>query len=227
MKNIKIIVFIIFILPQACFGQIRLVLTTALTDSYYEFRKEQYIKSLEIMNQYGYNNPYVVESLKKTGPTFLESFSSNVFYAQNNNPQLRNNGINEAVTLLEASYHFNFEPEDMIIKLTGRYHLLSDYFLRLVENQPEYDAFVKVNEDGNVFILGFAMKCKYLQEMYNSIDYNSAEHERIPMEYKTGDYIKRKVKEGNFNVYYVKKLDVECNIYGSSTAPGASGVYLH
>lgn len=208
-------------------AQIRLMLTVALTNNHAEFRKQQYIKSLNIFAQYGYPNPYIVEALKKHGPTFLDDYSNNVFYATTNNPLLQNNGINEALTLKEASYHFNFAPDDMIIKLTGRYHLLSDYFLKLVENNPQYDAFVKVNEDGNVFILGFAMKCKYLQEMYNTIDYHSAEYQHIPMEYKTGDYIKRKVKEGNFKVFYVKKLDIECNIYGSSTAPGASGVYLH
>jgi|ERR1700733_2875202 len=203
-------------------AKIQVICTAALADSYYEFRKQQYIDAFTILAKYGYSNIFIVEALKKHGPTFLDDYSKHVFYATLNDPSLRNQGINEAITLLEACEHFNFEPEDMIIKFTGRHKLISDYFLKIVENNPEFDAFVKVNEDENVFTLGFAMKYKYLKEMYQTIDYAGLNEHMIPIEYRVGDYIKRKKREGNFKVYYLDKLDMTANLLGSTTCVGVA-----
>ena len=132
-----------------------------------------------MLAQLGVQDFYIVEALKKSGPTFLETYSNNVFYATVNNQNLRNHGINEAKTLLEACEHFNFDPEDMVIKLTGRHRVTSDLLIKVVENNPGVDAFVKVNEDGNVFTVGFAMKYKYLKEMFENIDYNYINEQMI------------------------------------------------
>ena len=171
---------------------IRVVCTAALSDSYFEFRKKQYVESFEFLNKLGYKDFFIVESLKRGGPTFLESYSKNVFYATVNDSSLKNHGINEAKTLLECCEHFNFQPDDIVIKLTGRHRVTSDYFLKIVENNQDFDAWVKVNSDGNVFTVG----------------------------YKVGDYIKSKKNNNLFKVYYLDKLDIVANILGSTTAPG-------
>lgn len=205
----------------ALHAEIRIVLTAALTDAYFEFRKNQYIESFTILRNYDYETFYIVEALRKKGPTFLDEYCSNVFYATVNKPHYINNGVNEVATFLEGLYHFNFDDEDMIIKITGRHQLTSDHLLRLVENNPDYDAFVKVNADGNVFTLGFAMKCKHFKEMFGRLNFDRLGKTMRPIEYDVGDYIKLKVKQGNFKVYYVDKLYMKANIFGSSTAPGA------
>lgn len=199
----------------------KIMLTAALTDAHYEFRQQQYIESFNILKVLGYENFYVVEALKKQGPTFLDDYSKHVFYSTVNGTCFRNQGINEARTSLEATYHFKFESEDMIIKLTGRHLFLSDYFLKLVANNPDYDAFVKIDDNGDVFTVCFAMKCKYFQEMYEHMDFNNMEVRWINLEHEVGNYIKQKVREGQFKVYYVDKLDVKADNFGSSTAPGA------
>ena len=203
-------------------AHIRVVLTAALTDAHSEFRKKQYIESFSILNSYGYGpkNIYVVEALKKQGPTFLQDYSSHVFYATVNNPNFKNHGINEAATLLEGINYFGFDDEDMIVKFTGRHQLTTDYLLRFVEEHSEYDAIVKVNSDGNVYTLGFAMRCKYIKEMFSLMDFEAMGYVMRPIEYDVGDYIKWKVKQGNFRVFYVDKLHMKANIFGSSTAPG-------
>ena len=199
---------------------IRVVCTAALSDSYFEFRKKQYVESFEFLNKLGYKDFFIVESLKRGGPTFLESYSKNVFYATVNDSSLKNHGINEAKTLLECCEHFNFQPDDIVIKLTGRHRVTSDYFLKIVENNQDFDAWVKVNSDGNVFTVGFAMKYKYLKEMFKSIDYAYINSTMTPIEYKVGDYIKSKKNNNLFKVYYLDKLDIVANILGSTTAPG-------
>lgn len=222
-KYASMVFCIIFALTYGVreYAQIRVVLTAALTDAYYEFRKAQYIESLELLASYGYQNVYIVEALKKHGPTFLDDYSNNVFYSLANDLTSRNQGTNEARTSLDGTYHFKFAPEDMIIKLTGRHHLLSGYFLKLVENNPDFDAFVKVDGDGNVYTVCFAMRCKYYQEMYEQMDYHFMEKNWVNLEYMVGYYIKHKIRDGNFKVYYVDKLDVTADNFGSSTAVGA------
>ncbi len=157
-----------------------------------------------------------------TGPTFLDSYCKNMFYATVNNPNFINHGINEAATLLEGINYFKFDNEDMIIKFTGRHQLTSDYFLKLVQAHPEFDAFVKVNSDGNVYTLGMAMTCKHYKEMFSAMNFNAMGYTRRPIEYDVGDYIKLKVKQGNFKVYYVETLQMKANLFGSSTAPGVA-----
>ena len=190
---------------------------------HFEFRKKQYIETFNTLAQYNYINPYVIEALCKNGPTFLDDYSHNIFYAQTNKPHIKNHGANEARTLLEGLKHFNFNPEDMIIKLTGRYQLISDYFLRLIENNPEYDAFVKIAASGGSYTLGFAMRYKYLKEMYETINYAAMEKNSnwVTVEMEVSNYINRKIKEGNFRFFQVEKLDIQANLFGSSTAPGA------
>ncbi len=216
----KKIALIAFLLSSCVYAKVCIVLSAALTDAYFEFRKTQYIESINILAQYGYHNPYVIEALRKQGPTFLDDYTSNVFYSTADDPRFRNKGINEARTMLQGIIHFNFNPDDLIIKLTGRYQLISDKFIKLVKNNPDIDAFVMVNEDGNVFTLGFAMRCKYMREMYENMDWEKMEHNWINVEHEVGNYIKRKKRSGSFKVKYIKKLYMKADLFGSSTAPG-------
>ena len=211
-------------MSQNMHAVVRIVCSAALTDNFFEFRKKQYICSFEKIIELGYPAFYVVEAIRKKGPTFLENYSKHIFYATVNNPNLRNNGINEAKTLLEGCRHFNFEPDDMIVKLTGRHSFISDYLIKLVENNPDIDAFVKANEDGNIWTVGFAMRYKHFKEMFETIDYDFIERNMIPLEYKVGDYIKKKKKENNFKVFYLDKLDIKAELYGSSTCPGVNDI---
>lgn len=213
--------------PFLSYTQTRLLLTAALAEPHYEFRKMQYIEALNALVQYGYTDLYIVEALKKKGPTFLDDYSTNVFYATSNDPSIQNQGINESKTILEALYYYSFYSDDMIIKLTGRHCLISDYFLKLVENNPTYDAFVKISEglmpawaDGMVPTMCFAMKYKYLKEMYEQIDYDAMLQYNYPIEWMVANYIERKRDEGSFKIYFVDKIDIRVNAFASYACPG-------
>lgn len=224
MKSYKNLFFILILFSTfaSIKAEVRLVLSAALTDSYFEFRKKQYIKALNIYSQCGYKNPYIIEAVKKDGPTFLDNYSTHVFYSKANIPQLANKGINENLTLLDGMAHFNFAPDDMIIKITGRYHLLSDYFLRTVEKNQDYDAIVKIDKSGHLRTLCFAMKYKFLKEMYESLDYKSLERNLISVEVVCGEYITKKIKDGTLKVLLLDTLGIRAFVHGSSTAPDNS-----
>jgi len=208
-----------FLLVLHCFGNVRVVCTAALTDAYFEFRKQQYIESFGILNNYGINDLYIIEALKKSGPTFLEEYSSNVFYATVNNIRFINNGANEAATFREGLEYFKFDDDDMIIKFTGRHQLTSDYLLRLVEDNPDYDAFVRMNSEGHVYALCFAMRFKYLKEMYDYIDFNDIGLSNRPIEHDMGSFIKLKLKDNRFKIFYFQRFYIKANIFGSTITP--------
>lgn len=215
---------LLFYSCSSCY--LRILLSAALTDKHFEFRKNQYITSFSTLEKYGYSDVYIVEALKKKGPTFLDQYSKNVFYATTNDEHCSNQGINESRTILEALYYYNFDPEDMIIKITGRHCLISDYFLNLVQSNPDYDAFVKVAnglmpawQDGMIPTMCFAMKCKYLREFYEQINYEKMKEYDVPIEWVIASYIDKKIKEGNFKVYITQRLDIQVNAFASSASP--------
>jgi len=85
----------------------------------------------------------VVENSGLTS-SFLDSCGVQVIYTNNNTTRNDNKGINELMDVHEVIRQLNMEPWDMVIKLTGRYHFLSDIFLtRVVHGLCDYDAFVK------------------------------------------------------------------------------------
>lgn len=208
-------------------GKVHILLTAALTEAHYEFRKKEYIAAFDNLINFGYQNFYIVEALKKSGPTFLNDYCKNVFYATSNDPDCINQGANESRTMLEALYHFNFDPDDIIIKITGRHRLISDHFLKLVQNNPEYDVFIKICQDlmpawqdGMIPSMCFAMRCKYLIEMYEEIDYIRMLEDNIPIEWEIPYYLFRKSQTESLKIYEVGKLDIRMNAFASSASPG-------
>lgn len=183
-------------------SKIRVVCTTALIPDKYEERKKQYIHSLQKLQTMGCDF-YVVESCKK-GPTFLDEYCNNVCYTQSNNPSWAkgkgNYGLNEVLSLTIGLQHFNFDPDDMIIKLTGRYALEKDEFIRLVENNPQADAFLRAWNDSDAYTGLFAIRLKYLVDFLNSIDF--VKMERTPIEHVFGRYITQ-LRANGANIFYI------------------------
>lgn len=223
MNSKQIIVFGLLISLNAYIvPQIRILYTAALIDEGFELRKNQYTHGCEILKNYGYSDPYIVEAIKKSGPTFLENFSTHVFYSKENNPVLKNKGVNEAKTMLEALKAFNFAPDDMIIKITGRYHFMTDEFIRMVENSPEVDGFFKKvdgyeKNDKRAVISGcFALRCHYLIDMLEHVDYDDIEKNMICFEFELADYVKQIIADKQASICYVDMLQVSAHVWGNS-----------
>jgi|GEM_PF-6994076 len=201
----------------------KIIMTAALVpdaDPRSQARMEQYIKAFQSLNQYAAGeDAYVVEALRTQGPTFLEKFidKDKVFYSTANDLSLKNRGLNEALTLLEALAHFNFDAETLIIKFTGRYHLLSNHFFNIIKENPGYDAYLQKFPEGKIGLVAAAMKCKFWKEAYESLDYATLERDNVLLEKALGDFIAAKIQAGEIKVLWIEKADIGGDNFGTTT----------
>ena len=123
-----------------------LVITASLHTKYgirdYEHRLRTYIDSivhtLKVLPKDVI--PIIVEN---NGPrsTPLDTLGCEVLYTDNNSLQFRHKGGNELADIKDVLRHYDIQDDDLVVKLTGRYKLLSDHFFK--ELTEEHDAFVK------------------------------------------------------------------------------------
>jgi hypothetical protein len=126
--------------------------------------------------------------------------------------------------------HFKFDDDDIIFKMTGRYQLISDHVIKVLEaNKNNFDAFIAIPPNGGIhslargiYSLAFAMRCKYLKEMLRNLDFPGMEHPTnwITFEGEMEHYFKREIVKDNLRIFYFDKLDIRANLFGSSTVPG-------
>jgi len=192
---------------------IYLIITTCILNRYGKInhpqRKKTYMESIaytlsiippEI-------TPIIVENNGKRS-TYLDSFNIPIIYTKNNMRKYYHKGYNELDDIKDVITEYNIMDDDMIIKLTGRYKILNDTFLKTVINYcKEYDAFVKFYNVctfqymKNDCVLGlFALKCKYMKE-FNYIDPKNKSHE---VEFATF------VRNLNINIMEIETLNLRC-----------------
>lgn len=198
-------------------GNVQIVFTAALLEKDYTARKAEYITSLQQLHNYGYTNPYIIESHQKTNAhSFLNDYSDTVLYTHTNDLQLRNKGVNEVRSLIKACKQWSHDDHDIIVKITGRYRLISREFLETVENHPTVDAFVKLASDGQVYTGCFAMRYKFFKEMLNQIDCAKMENDMINFEQEVAKHL-AKLKNQHARIMYVTELHLYAPIWGNGT----------
>jgi len=148
---------------------IYLIITTSIHNRYgsvqSEQRKEEYLFSIsETLSHLPHTiQPIIVENNGQR-ETYLDYFTHHstkvsVVYTTNNIHSFKNKGVNELLDIQEVIRVKNIKPDDIIIKITGRYRMLSpDFFNVVLRYQNEYDAFVK-----------FYGSCSLQYEMYDCI----------------------------------------------------------
>lgn len=186
--------------------------TGALIPQKFEERKNEYFTVLNILHQ----QPlpvFFVESCLPQGPTYLDDYCNNVFYAHSNNAQLRNKGVNEGRSMLLALQHFCFTDETIIIKVTGRYPFKDFSFINLILNNPSYDAFIKYDEHGQVYTGCFAMRCKHMKEMLSKLNFIKMEKNMINIEAEVARYIQHNIPKNN--IYRVSTLGITARFFGT------------
>lgn len=209
--RIFLYLFLTILSTYTLYGEIKFLCTAALINNQYEMRKQEYIDCLEKLINFGYQ-PFVVESCVQ-GPTFLDGYAT-VFYSQTNNPRLKNKGVNEAVSMLSSLSYFQFNDDDMIVKLTGRYYFYSDQFLKTITQHPEIDIFIKEFSDGQICTSCFAIRFKLLKEFLTHIDYNWMERNMVNIERVFARYINRCIAEGA-SIQKVPLFDLKVNCFGT------------
>lgn len=201
-----------------CFAQdhhpkypVKVIFTAALIDNQFEMRKQEYLHSLDRLIEFG-AIPLIVEACKKS--SFFDVCGFPVFYPNVNNPNLKNKGVNEAKLLQEALKHFEFDDDEILIKLTGRYFFYSDHFLRFIRDTPHADFIVKGTNNANpfTFFTGcYAAKYKYFKQFLAELDLAKMEREMINIEDELGRFL---LRNPQLVTITVDSLDLVANIFG-------------
>jgi hypothetical protein len=204
---------------------IYLIITTSIYNKHgivnFEGRKNRYIESIQSTLQHvsminsrnppeGYFiEPIIVEN-NGSRSTYLDNLGCPVLYTNNNNLHFPHKGSNELLDIKEVIHKYNIKDDDIIIKLTGRYKLLTPYFFNMIiEKSHNFEAFIKFfNVCTKKFmyddcVLGlFAIQCKYLK-LFNYDGIRSAE-----CEFAT--YIRNMVQSNSLKLMEVENLELEC-----------------
>lgn len=193
-------------------NNIKILYTSALIPHKFEERKQEYIRCLKTLESYGFKEQvYIAESGPYTPLSFFENYCDHVFYANTNDASLINKGVNEAKATIAAFDYFDFDDEDMIVKITGRYLFNNDYFLQLVKTHPEMDAFASYFEDKNRGVTTgcFAMRYKYYKQMVEELDLEKMEENLIDVEWEVAQFLE---KMGKGKVMYLDKVGISANV---------------
>ncbi len=188
-------------------GNIKILCTAAITTQNYEQRKQQYIRNLILLKRYGCEI-YVVESCQQ-GPTFLDDYCNNVCYTNSNNPSITKS-YNEALSMNIGLNYFKFGPEDMIIKVTGRYALETDEFIRLVSNNSDADAIIRAWNQHDAYTGIYAIRAKYFSDFLNNhyLNYmDIPEKQYYAIEHGLGNYVTIMAAKGLKIVYLPRVYD--------------------
>jgi hypothetical protein len=199
---------------------IYLILTTSIVNRIEssenrEEREKQYIDSISHTLSLLPNSikPIIVENNGKRS-TYLDHFQHNyivvpVLYTNNNDKIFKNKGVNEILDIKDVIKEFGIKEDDMIIKLTGRYKVISPlFFEKVIKYEKEKDAFIKffssesLSYKENDCILGmYAMRCLYFQ-LFNEKWLNNYD---CPEE-AFAKYIRYSI----LHIDEIKQLDLEC-----------------
>ena len=174
----------------------------------FEQRKKNYLESItQTLSILPPNiKPIIVEN-NGLRETYLDNFQCDVHYTNNNSVNYVHKGVNELCDIKYIIEKYNINDDDVIIKLTGRYHPIDDRFYNLVMNYNNFEAYVKffnvctlqfMNDD---CVLGmFAIKCKYLKKF----SYNGFKSPEI--EFAT--FIRNNID--STKIYNITQLNLRC-----------------
>jgi hypothetical protein len=191
---------------------IYLIITTSINNkfgTYNDERKERYLYAISETLKFVSCKTIIVENNGKRD-TYLDQFKSenvDVYYTDNNKYNFTSKGVNEMLDVKEVIRVYDIKDDDIIIKLTGRYRLLSPLFLN--EINEKYDAFIKFYgvttlkfEEYDCVLGCYAIRVNYLK-LFNHLSMNN---------YKSAEVaFARYVLLCGARVNKINQLDIECS----------------
>lgn len=162
------------------------LITTCLTADSSSIRKNQYARGIYTLKQcilnLGIENAKII-IIENNGRrrTYLDDFSCEVFYTNNNYLATNNRGYKELQDIFDCIRHYNIADDDFIVKMTGRYILHHDSpFMAQVKNLHNTHAkciltygpyFKPVNYKMKDCITGLiGMQCFYVKQIVKPME---------------------------------------------------------
>jgi hypothetical protein len=199
---------------------IYLIITTSINDRFgsedIDERKKRYLYAINetLINLPHEIKPIIVENNGER-ETYLDYFYHHnrqhvkVLYTENNKYKFKSKGINEIIDIKEVIEKYGIEDNDIVIKLTGRYRILSSTFFKdVINNENNYDAFIKFFgscslkfEDYDCILGCYALRAKYIK-LFNEFSINN---------YKSAEIsFARYIRFCGARLKEIKNLDMEC-----------------
>lgn len=185
-----------------------ILFTSALTHDFFDQRKIEYEESFKLISDLKYGEfLQIVECVyQDEKKTFLDELSSNVFYSKKGY-NFKNKGVNEILNIKNYLQNSSIGENEKIIKLTGRYIFLDDFFLNTCSTE-DYDIILKMDEHEQVFFGCFCAKRKVFSDFILSTDWNMVENNFICIEKIFADFI----KNSEYSILKLPKINIKCNI---------------
>jgi len=193
-------------------AKIHALFTSALLETQFEERKEEYIRNISQFRSFGLD-PWIIEAMH-VNSSFFDEITTQVLYPQKNNAALRNKGVNETMSIRASLPFLPFEDEDIVVKVTGRYFLKDDSFLKYIEStSDDFDVWGvfgrHYNQPGDLFTGCFAMRWKYLKQIISEMDLEKAEIDYIAVEILFGRFI----RDNHLRVKEMDSLHVKARVF--------------
>lgn len=185
----------------------KILFTSAVIEYNYEVRKNQYIESFKKLCEcVDKSDIYIVETIL-SGGSFMEELTDNVYYTNVNNSNLKNKGVNELLSLKKFFDMVDFDEDEKLLKITGRYLLLSDHFINFCDGTNYNNIGKKTKDQIQIFTGCFQTRYGIFNRFINTVNYNVIEKSMINIEKVFYDFLKK-----IDNVHFVDKIDIQCQI---------------
>jgi hypothetical protein len=186
--------------------------TSALIQNKFEERKNQYLQSYNsLLRFFPKSDIHVIECFSKK-PDFFDELSSSTFISNTHNESIRNKGVLELMAIQKFLENNNYTEDTLFFKLTGRYQLIDDHFLKIVLQNTGFDFYGKIVYDGTQIFTGcFCIKFRTLYDFIYRTDFDYLNSNMINIENAIYDYL----ISTNSNYFFVDKLNLIAPIFGT------------
>lgn len=160
------------------------ILTTSLSQSFYDIRKIQYTNGINVNTKMLNNIPNIkIVIVENNGliNSFLDDFNYEVIYTDNNDLDTTNKGHKELMDILDVIKKLDIKDDDFVIKLTARYIIDNNCnFINSVINMDNnIDCIIKYGSHDDRVIINrvedcitglIGMKAKYIKQIDTTND---------------------------------------------------------
>jgi hypothetical protein len=190
----------------------KVIYTSALIPNKFEERKNDYINSYnELIKYIPQNNIFIIESFS-SDISFFNKLGSEVFVSNTHDSTLKNKGVLEIKAMLSFFENNKFNDNDLVMKLTGRYRINDDYFIKLPEDAKNFDFYGKLIDNSTQIFTGcFIAKYSLIIEFLKSQNLMLLEENMINIEKALLDFLITKNKK----CFFVDKLNLTAPIFGT------------
>ena len=174
-----------------------------------ENRRNEYLKTLEWLNSNASRYKITWVECVKNENSFIEKYTP-VFYTKVHDKNYANKGSDWGQSIKKFLTECDYSAE-YTMHLTGRYHFIDGYFFSMIEENPEYDLYVKRPKNSQYKTGCFCMRTEKLRDWICNTDWNMLNSKMINVEASIWDY----VKSNNLRVCELDTLNMEWNIFGT------------